>query len=183
MAHAQGGPLTSHWAPHFNTVLIIIAILCANLVIGVMIERLRPACKNEASAWHLPAESAGNPEQIRPGVKVDVATEGAKHSPQGTYGSTAAWNYQANARANLTAFKDTLLSPVHPVFGNKETQKLWPMFSPIITCPEDRPLTRYGGRQSGPLKGDGAKLLCKLQNTQLQQTCTIYSLGSNGELA
>ncbi len=43
-------------------------------------------------------------------------------------------------------------------------------FSPIIECPPDAPLTRYGGL------GDGYKLLCNLG--ALKSPCSIYSLGA-----
>lgn len=35
------------------------------------------------------------------------------------------------------------------------------MFEPVVTCPDDRPLERYGGKDN-PTRGvdDGSKLLC-----------------------
>lgn len=51
----------------------------------------------------------------------------------------------------------------------------WHLFSPVITCPPGRPLTKYG-------QGDGSKLLCNLNGGVVTSTsCVIYSLGSNGE--
>lgn len=52
-------------------------------------------------------------------------------------------------------------------------QEHWARFKPVIGCPLDRELTRYGG------EGDGSKLLCRVQPPS-GQTCIIYSLGSNG---
>jgi hypothetical protein len=56
-------------------------------------------------------------------------------------------------------------------------QEDWQKFLPVIRCPKDRPLTKYG-------EGDGSKLLCNTQglpNKPDGSPCIIYSLGSNGE--
>lgn len=52
----------------------------------------------------------------------------------------------------------------------------WAKFAPVVSCPEDRPLTTYG-------QGDGSKLLCDIGGLGRQggSPCIIYSLGSNGK--
>jgi hypothetical protein len=89
--------------------------------------------------------------------------------------------YPAAARANLADFQDRLLSVGIAFFGVDQAFKgkynapsLWKSLGPIISCPPDRPVTRYGS------DGDGGKLLCKLPQ-QSTAECVIYSLGSNGE--
>lgn len=80
--------------------------------------------------------------------------------------------WEKHAKANLTNYKNNILSLVRPHYGK---QGFWSVFLPIISCPPDRPLTRYGGT------GDGSKLLCSLPSSLQQPGCVIYSLGSNGE--
>lgn len=84
----------------------------------------------------------------------------------------SSWEMQATA--NLTSYRSTLLSQVRPHYGK---QNWWTVFLPVISCPPDRPLTRYGGT------GDGSKLLCSVSSTSVLQEkgCIIYSLGSAGE--
>lgn len=56
-------------------------------------------------------------------------------------------------------------------------QRQWDKFEAVISCPPERPLTKYGS-------GDGSKLLCRL-DASLDRAdgskCLIYSLGSNGK--
>jgi hypothetical protein len=86
----------------------------------------------------------------------------------------------AAARSQLADFKDRLLSSGIPFFGvgraskGKHATNIWKSLEPIVSCPIDRPVTRYG---SG---GDGGKLLCKLPQ-HADADCVIYSLGSNGK--
>jgi hypothetical protein len=57
-------------------------------------------------------------------------------------------------------------------------QEDWQKFLPVIQCPKDRPLKKYG-------EGDGSKLLCNTQglpNKPDGSPCIIHSLGSNGEI-
>jgi hypothetical protein len=70
--------------------------------------------------------------------------------------------------------RTSLLSSMVPLLKDTDPTKVWKALAPIITCPDDRPLTRYGGA------GDGGKLLCRIPKDMRQQ-CVIYSLGSNGE--
>lgn len=88
--------------------------------------------------------------------------------------------YTAAALRNLTNFQDRLLAIGVPFFGvtaaaegKDKAPNLWELLSPVIACPPDQPLSRYGG------EGDGSKQLCKLQAQQ--RACVIYSLGSNGK--
>ncbi|WIA07989.1 hypothetical protein OEZ85_007461 [Tetradesmus obliquus] len=56
------------------------------------------------------------------------------------------------------------------------TDKDWQLFRPFISCPPNRPLTKYAGEE------DGSKFLCAVhQAGQLRKDCIIYSLGSNGD--
>ncbi|WIA28055.1 hypothetical protein OEZ86_010640 [Tetradesmus obliquus] len=56
------------------------------------------------------------------------------------------------------------------------TDKDWQLFRPFISCPPNRPLTKYAGEE------DGSKYLCAVhQAGQLRKDCIIYSLGSNGD--
>jgi hypothetical protein len=52
-------------------------------------------------------------------------------------------------------------------------QEDWSQFQPLLSCPADKPLTRYG-------EGDGSKLLCKVLPNDDDADCVIYSLGSKG---
>lgn len=80
--------------------------------------------------------------------------------------------WEAHALVNLTNYRNGLLSLVRPYYGK---QDFWSIFLPVISCPPNRPLTRYGGT------GDGSKLLCSLSVALQKKGCVIYSLGSNGE--
>jgi len=74
----------------------------------------------------------------------------------------------------LTFYKQHILQK-HLGSFHSFKQEDWPLFTPVITCPPDRPLTQYG-------QGDGSKWLCKLDNEWTEgSTCIIYSLGSNGD--
>lgn len=84
-----------------------------------------------------------------------------------------ATQWEQAARANLSSYRGGLLSHVRPYYGKKD---FWTVFLPVISCPPDRPLTRYGGT------GDGSKLLCKLSDQMQQEGCIVYSLGSKGKL-
>jgi hypothetical protein len=90
--------------------------------------------------------------------------------------------YTTAALRNLTDFRDRVLAIGIPFFGVAQASKgkynatnLWKLLEPIITCPPDQPLTRYGPG------GDGSKQLCQLQEQRDDAPCVIYSLGSNGE--
>lgn len=56
--------------------------------------------------------------------------------------------YTAAAVTNITAFKHTLMARVASSF-NVQAGKFgydnWKLFSPVIQCPPDRPLAKYGG--------------------------------------
>jgi hypothetical protein len=89
--------------------------------------------------------------------------------------------YTTSALANLTQFRAGVLSAGLSFFGVSKASagrdgapSLWNLLGPIVHCPTNSPLTRYGG------SGDGGKLLCKLPPTS-DTACVIYSLGSNGE--
>lgn len=89
--------------------------------------------------------------------------------------------YTVAARRNLSDFQHRLLSISVPFFGvsrasggRHNAANLWKLLDPIITCPPDQPLVRYGPG------GDGSKLLCKLPTFE-DGACVIYSLGSNGK--
>lgn len=160
-----------------QTVKVIVCVLLGTLVVDVLIAELRPSCsllgsteanRAVATAWyrHKQGLPAGAPEAgTAPRAPAAPATE-----------------YEAAARSNLTAYAAALLTKP-PELGNKTFPKLWslPAFSPITTCPPERPLTKYGGRSAGGLVGDGAKLLCQLSGELQQDKCLIYSIGSMGE--
>lgn len=82
--------------------------------------------------------------------------------------------WEKQAIASLNNYKGSLLGRLTPYWARTS---FWTpdVYEPIITCPPDRPLTRYGGR------GDGSKLLCSLEGRLQQDGCVIYSLGSNGK--
>lgn len=90
--------------------------------------------------------------------------------------------YTAAAWRNLTDFRDRLLAIGIPFFGISQASKgrnnapnLWKLLEPVVSCPPDQPLFRYGAGR------DGGKQLCKLQD-QEAGPCVIYSLGSHGAL-
>lgn len=85
---------------------------------------------------------------------------------------TAKLGWERHAIANLTNYRDSILSLVRPHYGK---QGYWSIFKQVVSCPPDRPLTRYGGTD------DGSKLLCRLSGSLQRAGCVIYSLGSNGE--
>lgn len=108
----------------------------------------------------LKGQPCGNVNEVKDAASIQV--------PEAT---VSAW--KAAAATNLTEFEASLAARMRPLKRNKN---YWPHFPPVISCPPDRPLTRYGGC------GDGSKLLCRLPTTLRDgHPCVIYSLGSNGE--
>ncbi|KAF6259117.1 methyltransferase domain-containing protein [Scenedesmus sp. NREL 46B-D3] len=93
-------------------------------------------------------------------------------------------SYVVAAAANISRFKQQLLAGMVPYFARQNTslpgygleEEDWQLFKPIISCPSNRPLTKYAGEE------DGSKFLCQVDRPgQLRRDCIIYSLGSNGD--
>jgi hypothetical protein len=118
------------------------------------------------------------PVSLKPGRATLIAA--VNHSTDAV-GCKTLDAYTAAALSNLTDFRERLLSIGIPYFGVDKASKgknnatnLWKLLEPIISCPPDQPMTRYGPG------GDGSKLLCKLPE-QKDGGCVIYSLGSHGK--
>jgi hypothetical protein len=124
------------------------------------------------------ADRATTLVRLKPGDASSSAAHYIQTGISGKYGDA----YTTAAMANLTEFQERALSIGIPFFGvsqasgGKNNSNIWKQLEPVVSCPPDQPLQRYGGG------GDGSKLLCKLPQPEgAGGGCVIYSLGSNGK--
>lgn len=147
--------------PRF-VLLVIASVVLSTIITDAVMSQLRPGCSVlSQTAQAVSAEGAkhrikgvlglGSVETV---ADIAYTRESSLEAPSAGY--TPPDSYTLAARANLTTFKTELLSKQISIFDTPKVEGLWGTYSPIITCPPARPLTRYGG------EGDGSTLLCKL---------------------
>jgi hypothetical protein len=115
-------------------------------------------------------------------LPVRVALECQQRSSTGTLGwSVAQWQEAVGLAASYRARRERTIAAMEAIpIANPE--EWFDHMPPLLACggrdasarPHDASLSRFGG------SGDGGKWLCSL--TELKAPCTIYSLGSFGDI-